>query len=132
MNYLGIDWGTKKIGLASGNDDIKIASPLLFLRVKNLSEALLRIKQVIEAENIGALVVGKPNKLDSANVVSQDWQRFFVEIKNMGLPVFVEDEKMTSILAQKMSFELPKKDRNDDVISAVLILQTFFDGNKQK
>jgi len=127
MKYLGIDWGEKKIGLATGEDETKIASPFLFLRVKNRKEGVEKIKKVIVEENIDAMVIGRPNKMNGDFNISKSWQNFVDDLAVLAIPIFEEDERLTSVMAQKISFDIPKNKKNDDLVAATIILQTYFD-----
>ena len=60
MNYLGIDYGGKRVGLATGDDETKIASPFLILENRGQNFLLGEIKKICEQEGVGKIVVGLP------------------------------------------------------------------------
>ena len=61
-NYLGIDYGAKRIGLATGNDTAKLATPLKTIPVES-KKYWDELERVINEENIDELVVGLPRTL---------------------------------------------------------------------
>ncbi len=126
MNYLGIDWGEKKIGLAIGSSDVKVASPFGVLKKKK-QEVFEWLKKIIEEEQIDIVVLGKPLKLVSSLPISKEWESFYEDLKKIGLPIFLEDERLSSLMARKISFEDKKNKNDDDAVSAMIILQSYFD-----
>ncbi len=134
---LGIDYGTKRIGLAV-TDPLKLfASPLETIRSADF-EAFMN--DYIMEEQIEAFVVGYPvtmNNTPSDSVKYLD--PFIKKLKRQfpGKPVHLVDERFTSIIAQRALIEggVKKNDRRDksliDKISAAIILQSFLDKDKR-
>lgn len=119
---LGIDWGTKRIGLALGNTETKLASP--FISVSS-AEAL---GDIIRKEGISRLVVGMPYHTTSKEIaLNRQFQAFLEALKgNFGLPVTQIDERFSSQLADKLG-RYDSRDGERDTVAAMVILQTYFD-----
>lgn len=119
--YLGVDWGEKRIGLAVGNDEIKIATP--FKTVANLEELLA----VIEAEAIDSLVIGDPRKMSGAAANNPLWLDFMARLqKKSACVVILLDERLSSLAADALPGTKKTKASRDE-IAATLILQSYFD-----
>lgn len=129
---LGIDYGTKRIGVAISDESGKFAFPLLI--IQSDKNAIAEIKKICEERGIGGIVVGesfddegKENKLMSA--VRPFAEKLSAET---GLPMFYEKEYMTSVEAHRFAFkEQEKKGRQKvDDSAAALILQRYLDKQK--
>ena len=135
---LGIDFGTKRIGLAV-TDPLQIfASPLK--TVKN-SEFDDFIKEYLKTESIDEFVIGYPVKLNNKASESVKYINPFIrklEKAFPGKPVHLVDERFTSEMALRTMIEggVKKKERMDkamvDKISASIILQSFLDRRQIK
>lgn len=119
--YLGIDYGEKRIGLALGDSESRIAIP--FEVVANLDEVIKIIKQ----EEIDEIVIGLPLTMKSeAGIMSGVVDKFIAElITKTKLPIIEMDERLSSISADKL---LGSKDKSRrDAVAAMVILQTYLD-----
>jgi len=135
MKYLGIDYGTKRIGLAVSDESGMFAFPKEILA--NGKQALEKILDLVKSESIGKIVVG--NSLDTSgqrNLVMEDVDAFVEELHKLtGLPVDLHDERFSSIAARAMDLEKPKAslrnsaarmDHIDDRAAAIM-LQRYLD-----
>lgn len=133
MKYLGIDFGEKRVGLALGDDTVKLASPFRIIDNKGLDKLLAELAELIEGEGIGQIVVGVPYSLNKKNnnKVGEQEQAVIDFISRLGMatvvPIAREDERFTSAQVDKMmeGEKLPGGKR--DAISAMLILQSYLD-----
>jgi putative Holliday junction resolvase len=130
MNYLGIDYGEKRVGLATGSDETKIASPFFILENKSQDFLLTEIKKICEQENVEKIVVGLPLTMENKEGTQAKEVLHFIDFleKNLPIPVITEDERFTSAIVDKLMSESGVKDR--DAVSAMIILQSFFDRKK--
>ena len=128
MKYLGIDWGIKKIGLATGSDETKLASPFGILKIDKYEESLKELKTVVDNEKVDVCVLGNPLDLRSNENQSDLYKKFVMDLKNLDLTVELEDERMTTKLANNLErdFGKTKRDQDDD-LAATVILQTYLD-----
>jgi len=131
MKYLGIDWGMKKIGIAIGDDETRIASPAMTLHFHSLGEVEKKIKELIELDEIKKIVIGEPTGLSGQEKVSEEFDEFKKVVESCGAEVVYEDERMTTKLAQVLQRDLAGSGKvEDDEIAAMAILQAYFERTK--
>ena len=130
---IGIDYGTKRVGLAVTDPTQTIANGLKTIPVKDLMNFL---RSYVERENVVEFVVGYPkkmNNLPSESAIFVDRLLKQLRVKFPHIPVELMDERFTSKIAFQTMIDggLRKKKRRDkaiiDTISAVLILQSYLD-----
>ncbi len=129
---LGFDFGTKYIGVALGQTLTKVAKPLLSITRKNKEHDWKIIQELIEKYQPECLVVGKPLTLDGQE---QKLTRLCAKFANrlrgrFNLPVFEEDERLTSMQAQAIIKDMKyrgNKKQLVDKIAAQIILQSWMD-----
>jgi len=136
MRYLGIDFGTKRIGLAVSDEEEKIAFPNVVLpNDSNLLEAVIK---VCVDNSIGAIVIGDSNDFaGNPNPIMKNVKKFIKELeektrknfstKNLGgqvkIPIIFEPEFMTSVQASRLQGDIERIDAS----AAALILQSYLD-----
>ena len=133
---VGIDYGRKRIGVAA-SDPLRIfASALDTVPSAKIIEYL---KQYSTTERIERFVVGYPMNMDNRpSEAAKDVDAFLNLLRKHfpDMPVTLEDERFTSVLAHRAMIDggMKKSDRRDkmsvDKISAALILQTWLDRTK--
>ena len=121
MNYLGVDYGTKRIGLAKAEDELKIATPLT--TIPNDPNIFEKIREIVIREKISDIVLGVPVSFDGKeHRFTQEVRGFGKNLeKSVGLPVRFQNEILTTIQAEKGGSADP------DASAAALILQSFLD-----
>ena len=136
MKYLGLDYGTKRIGVAVSDADGKIAFPHSVVPAGR--EALSRIDELARAQGARAIVLGESHAHDGGkNAVMEDIEQFKKDLEEVsGLPVIFEQEFFTSALAARQ-FAPEEKSRKQnpkhthlDAAAAALILQSYLDRKK--
>jgi putative holliday junction resolvase len=132
MRCLGIDYGTKRVGLAHG-DDLGVAMPLAALIDAEEAARWTKLGRMIRQRGITDLVLGYPYNMDgSAGFKAKEVDAFAARLTGQfGLPVHFVDETLTSYAAEET---VPKKARRGvrdsgliDSRAACLILQDFLD-----
>jgi len=120
--YLGIDWGSKRIGLAIGDSSTRLASP--FQVVGDIEEILA----IISFEEIDEIVIGKPLKMyDVVSDMDSAYIEFVEELeREVEIPIAKIDERLTSKHADSLPGDKKTKASRDSV-AAMLILQSFLD-----
>jgi putative Holliday junction resolvase len=130
MRCLGIDYGTKRVGLAHG-DEIGVATPLPALTDADEAVRWTKLGEVIRQRRITDLVLGYPYNMDgSVGFKAKEVDAFAAKLKAaFGLPVHLIDETLTSSEAES---SIAKKDRRAvrdsgliDSRAACLILQDY-------
>lgn len=132
MRCLGIDYGTKRVGLAQG-DGIGVATPLPALVDADEDVRWRKLGEVVGQRRITDLVLGYPYNMDgSVGFKAKEVDAFAAKLKAaFGLPVHLVDETLTSSEAES---SIAKKDRRGlrdsgliDSRAACLILQDWLD-----
>lgn len=137
-NYLGIDWGEKRIGLAMADSETKIAIP--FKVVGSVNDVALTVKD----EKIDIIVIGKPLKMrDEKHKIQNEFLVFLNQIKKkIKIPIQTIDERLSSKAAnvllnarnkQKNTKRIEKNNKKIkapiDAVAAMLILQSYMDSH---
>jgi putative holliday junction resolvase len=121
LNYLGIDWGEKRIGLATADSEVKLALPLK--TVANLAEVL----SVLKEEQTNIIIMGAPQKMSGEAANNPAWVNFVAQLREKsGLPVETVDERLSSLAADALGGE-DKETAGRDEIAASIILQSYLD-----
>ncbi|NCN07161.1 Holliday junction resolvase RuvX [Candidatus Falkowbacteria bacterium] len=126
MKLLGLDYGESKIGLAIGDIESGVATPFGVIKNLGTNNAIDEIKKLCDHERIEKIVIGvpvNPNTLDSEPI--RRVEGFIAKLKDKtGLEIIGRDERFSTQEAQKL---ISKNKSKDDDISAMLILQNYFD-----
>jgi len=137
---LGLDVGSKTIGLAISDSRLRVASPLATIRRVRFAVDAKEISRVIAERRIGGLIIGLPIGMDgSEGPRCQSVRQFAVNLLGMGdLPVAFWDERFSTIGAERplRAAEMSHRRRADviDKMAAAYILQGALDrlGNLQR
>jgi putative Holliday junction resolvase len=129
---LGIDVGMRTLGLAVSDDAQRVAMPLTVIRRAGLTRDLTALRTIVEERGITEAVVGLPLNLDgSPGAMSAEADRIVAALERMGLTVHREDERLTTVDAERMLIEadLSRRRRRQvvDKIAATYILQDWLD-----
>ncbi len=131
MRYLAIDYGTKRTGLAICDRAETIASPLTV--IQGQKELLKKILEVIEKENVDAVVMGLPLNMDgSQGPQAKLVLKFAAQLqKCLDIPVFLQDERLSSFGAEEKltsaKYTRKKARKRLDAVAAAEILQAFLE-----
>lgn len=122
MKYLSIDYGTKKIGIATSDEDGRMAFPCMI--IENNKDTLKDIKELVKAMEIQEIVIGESvDETGKPNEVMKEIRNFAVQLEDyVDLPLHFEKEWMTSLEARRFQ----GKHIVDDS-AAALILQRYLD-----
>ena len=132
MTYLGIDYGERRIGLSVG-DELGLAVPLPAAVERTETARLQHIMQVLEARQVGRIVVGMPYNMDgSSGFKAKEAGLFMEKLRRLTqLPVVAVDERLTTHQAEEFFKSHKRKwDRKSGEIdshAATLILQDYLD-----
>jgi putative Holliday junction resolvase len=132
---LGIDYGDKRIGIATSDERQDYIFPGETL--ENSVLAIQKICRFIEEEEIETVVIGYPVNMDGAENAQSEKIRRFTEVlgKRIKVPVVLEDERLTSQFAERLLRDVPgrrKPKGNIDRQSAVLILESYIGKHKNE
>ena len=135
MRYLGLDLGSKTLGIAISDESLMIASVLTTLRFSDddYSATLLPLKEIIDTYGIQKIILGYPLNMNGTVGTRAEITLHFKEIleENFDIEVFMEDERLTSVISNQIliSADLSRKKRKKKVdgLAAQIILQSFLD-----
>jgi putative Holliday junction resolvase len=132
MRFLGIDYGTRRIGLAFG-DELGIATPLPALTDADAAKRRAGLAAVVKARRVTDLVLGYPYNMDgTTGFKAKEVDAFADQLRaDLGLPVHLIDERLTSHMAEAgMTQRELREIRAKGIVdsrAAALILQDFLD-----
>jgi putative Holliday junction resolvase len=135
---LGLDVGSKTIGMAVSDPLGITAQGLETLRRKNKRTDFGRLKEILRQYEIAEIVVGLPLRMSGAEGNQSEKMRLFAEDlrKVSGLPVHLWDERLTSAEANRVlrDSEMSIKRRGEvvDRLAAVLILQNWMEAKANR
>ncbi|MEO1281016.1 MAG: Holliday junction resolvase RuvX [Pseudomonadota bacterium] len=130
---IGIDAGTKTLGLALSDVSRTIASPLETIRRKKFKSDLERLSSLLNEHAVGGLVLGLPVNLDGSEGPRAQSARALARNLNAALtqPVLLWDERLTTAQAERLLIEADTSRRRRaeviDQLAATLILQNTLD-----
>ena len=127
MKYLGIDYGSKSVGLAISDDEGKISFPRAV--IPNDEKLLQFVARLVQEEKIAQVIVGDTRTVSGAsNPVTEKADAFVNELaKTTTVPVERVWEAWSSIEASRYA---PKGEEHNDAAAAALILQRYLDINR--
>ncbi|HHX33535.1 MAG TPA: Holliday junction resolvase RuvX [Mollicutes bacterium] len=131
MRYLGMDLGTKTLGLATSDKLGIIATPFKLLRYTDINNLVLDVLKVIDEEKIDALVLGLPKNMDNSLGYAAERSLNFKKLleEKCNLPLYLVDERLSTVEAENMLINnnVSRKKRKEkiDGVSASIILDTY-------
>lgn len=130
---MGLDWGTKRIGIAVSDKDGKVAHGRPTYTRDSIESDVSYIKELIEDCEAKEVVIGSPLEMEGTEGrQAKKARRFKEELEdNIDLPVKEIDERLTSKEAERVLKEAgagrDKRKQARDRLAAVLILQRYLD-----
>lgn len=138
MRYLGLDLGTRTLGIAISDTTKTIANSLKTIRFEeNEYDSLLEpLKQIVLENNIEKIVLGLPknmnNSIGERALTTMDFQKKISEYLN--IEVILQDERLSTVEATnymiKADMSRKKRKKKIDSLAANIILQTYLDKEK--
>jgi putative Holliday junction resolvase len=130
---MGLDVGDKTIGVAISDPLMITAQSLMTIRRTSVSKDIDAIRDIINEYNISKIVVGIPKNMNNTLGPQGEKVLSFVEkLKSrFNLDIVIEDERLTTVQAEKMLIESDVKRKNRkkviDKVAATYILQSYLD-----
>ncbi len=129
---IGLDVGTKTIGTALCDAGWSFASPALLIRRTKFQKDKAALAEIIKAQKVVGLVIGLPINLDgSESPRSQSTRAFAQNLKDMGLPILLQDERWSTVAVTRTLIEQDasraKRAELVDKMAAAYILQGAID-----
>lgn len=128
MKYLAIDYGTKRVGIATSDDEGHMAFPLRV--VPNSKKLVENIAVICQAEHIELIVVGESHNFQGKpNPIMRDITPFVAKVKEVtSLPV----EFMTEVFSSQEAARITGENSENDASAAAIILQSYLDRAKER
>ena len=136
MRILGLDFGTKTVGVAVSDPLLITAQGVEIVRRKapnKLRQTLARIDEIIQEYEVEKIVLGYPKNMNNTEGERCERTKEFKEMleKRTGLEVILWDERLTTVAADNSMMEMGirRENRKDyvDEIAAIFILQGYLD-----
>ena len=150
-SILAIDYGRARIGLALADSETRMPHPLSTMERINRNEDMRRLRELVREHAVNQVVVGLPLRLDGTRgEMAEEVERFAQRVrKQIGVPVEMVDERLTSWEAERLMEEIQgrfirdeklgstKKPKNAqakmtvDAVAAAVILKEYLDRQEQ-
>jgi len=133
MSILGLDPGSKRVGMALSDELGMIAQPLDYLPAEPFEEFIRQLLQLIETRGVEMILVGMPRNMDGSYGPAAEKVREFVAFLKdaITVPIQLWDERLTTVSAQKSLIAAgtrrEKRKEKVDKIAAAIILQGYLD-----
>lgn len=141
MRIMGLDFGSKTVGVAISDELLITAQGIEIIRRKEenkLRQSLARIEALIEEYGVEEIVLGYPKNMNNTEGERVELTNEFKDKleRRTGLPVALWDERLTTVAADRFMIEagIRREERKEHVdrIAATFILQGYLDYRKNK
>ena len=130
---IGVDMGTKKVGISISDENRKIATPFKTIDYKNIEYLGNEIQKIVKDSGIDAIIFGNPLNMDgtkgSATQSIKDKMKLLSD--KIDLPMFLWDERLSTVgafnLSSQLDINVSKRVKNIDKNAATFILQGVLD-----
>ena len=139
QRLLGLDLGSKTIGLALSDTTWRIASPLETIHRRNFPADVDRLFSLVDEHHVGGLVLGLPINMDGSEGPRCQSTRAFADNiqRQRHIPITFQDERLSTAAVERMLVEELDSTRKRraqlvDKLAATYILQGFLDRQNRK
>jgi putative Holliday junction resolvase len=117
---LAVDYGRARMGLAIADGETRMAQPLSTMERINRNEDLRRLRELVREHSVKQIVVGLPLRLDGTRgEMAEEAERFAQRIrKQIGVPVEMADERLTSWEAERLLEEMQGRFIHDEKLAS--------------
>ena len=130
---IGIDMGTKRIGVSICDENRKIATPYETIEYSNMDNLISRLKEIISENNIKGVIFGLPLNMDGTEGASAQSVKDKIKLINneINIPSISWDERLSTVgsfnISSQLDVNVSKRVKNIDQNSATFILQGVLD-----
>ena len=138
MSYLGIDLGSKTIGLSLSEETLTIASAYktIFFDNEDYSSTISEIEKIVKENSIKKIVMGLPknmnNTLGERALITLEYKKLLENA--LDIEIIMMDERLTSVISNSVLIEADlsrkKRKKKVDSVAAQIILQSYLDKEK--
>ena len=130
---IGVDMGTKKVGISISDENRKIATALKTVDYTDIGHLTNEINIIIKENNIKAIIFGNPINMDGTEGTSSQSVKDKIKLigKKINLPMILWDERLSTVgafnLSSQLDINVSKRVKNIDKNAAAFILQGVLD-----
>ena len=130
---IGLDLGSKRIGVSICDDKQLIATPLKTINRNSLKDLIDEIRLIVDENNIKGIIVGNPLNMDGSSGRSAQSVKDTTENieKNLDIPICLWDERLSTVgafnLSSQLDINVSKREKKIDENAAAFILQGALD-----
>ena len=139
MRIMGLDYGSKTVGVAISDELMITAQPVITIERKSenkLRKTLAKIEELIKEYEVSFVVLGYPKNMDNSEGERVAATKEFKEHleRRTGLEVILQDERMSTVESERILMEagVRREHRKEyvDKMAAAVILQSYLDSRK--
>ena len=133
IRLIGLDLGSKKIGISICDENQSIATPFRIISKTNINDLVNQLKEIINENNIKGIIIGNPINMDgSLGKSSQSVKDISNNIaKLIDLPICLWDERLSTVgafnISSQLDISVTKREKDIDKNAAAFILQGAID-----
>ena len=130
---IGVDMGSKRVGLSISDENRKISTPLKTINYENIHLLIVEIEKIINENNIGGIVFGNPKNMDGTEGSSSQSVKDKIKLisEKIKIPLVLWDERLSTVgafnLSSQLDVNVTKRVKNIDKNAAAFILQGALD-----
>ena len=130
---IGLDLGSKRIGVSICDDKQLIATPLKTINRNSLKELIDELRLIINENDIKGIIIGNPLNMDGSSGRSAQSVKDTTENieKNLDIPICLWDERLSTVgafnLSSQLDINVSKREKKIDENAAAFILQGAID-----
>ena len=130
---IGVDMGSKRVGLSISDENRKIATPLKTINYINIQTFIDELKIIVNENNIDAIIIGNPKNMDGTEGKASQSVKDKIKLisQKITIPIVLWDERLSTVAAFNLSRQLDvnvsKRVKNIDKNAAAFILQGALD-----
>ena len=130
---IGVDMGSKRVGLSISDENRKIATPLKTINYENIQILIDELEKIINENNVHCIIFGNPKNMDGTEGSSSQSVKDKAKLmsEKIKIPVFLWDERLSTVgsfnISSQLDINLTKRLKNIDENAATFILQGALD-----
>ena len=130
---IGLDLGSKRIGVSICDDKQLIATPLKTINRNSLKDLVDELRLIVDENDIKGIIVGNPLNMDGSSGRSAQSVKDTTENieKNLDIPICLWDERLSTVgafnLSSQLDINVSKREKKIDENAAAFILQGALD-----
>ena len=130
---IGVDMGSKRIGLSISDENRKVATPLKTINYNNIQTFIDELRKLINENNVHAIIFGNPKNMDGAEGASSQSVKDKAKLisEKIEIPMFMWDERLSTVgafnLSSQLDINVSKRVKKIDENAAAFILQGVLD-----